>query len=108
MSSKKPIVAEPKKSLRTGRHDEVVELLREIAERPALNGGFAKLSQMQEEQCKDIALMKTDVGALKTDVGHLKDLVKWGKRAMWAIFAAAGSTILKLIFEVMGNHITIH
>ena len=108
MSSKKPVVNVRSIRAATGRKDEVVELLREIAERPALNGGFMRLSQMQEDQCRDLTTMKTDVGELKVDVGHLKDLVKWGRRAMWAIFAAAGSTIFKLIFEMIGSHISVH
>ena len=106
MSSKKPVVNVRSIRAATGRKDEVVELLREIAERPALNGGFAKLSQMQETQCVDITALKTGMSDLKEDVGHLKDLVKWGKRAMWAIFAAAGSTMIKLVFEVIGSHIS--
>lgn len=108
MSSKKTIGTEPKKPLRAVRRDEIVDLLRDLAERPALNGGFAKLSQMQEEQCRDITALKKGMSELKDDVGHLKSLVKWGKRAMWAIFMAAGSTMLKLVFEVIGNHISIH
>ncbi len=33
------------------RDDSIVDLLNSLSERPAMNGGFAKLAAQQDEQC---------------------------------------------------------
>lgn len=110
MSSKKPIIGDNLKTSRDppSNKDAVFDLLREISERPALNGGFKLLSKMQEEQCRDIAEIKADITSLKDDVVNLKDIVRWGKWVAGTVLTAAGGTILKLIVEFMGTHVSLH
>lgn len=88
------------------RDDSVIRLLEELGQRPAMNGGFQKLAQQQDEQLQELKHLKARIDPIEAWVKSWQTSQKWLFRAIGAIFiAVATELILQLVAHL---HVALH
>jgi hypothetical protein len=82
------------------REDSIIRLIRELGERPAMNGGFKRLAQQQDEQLEELKHLKSRIDPIESFVKSWQSSQKWLFRCLGAIFAGVA---IELIVQLVAH-----
>lgn len=69
-------------------------LLLELAQRPAMNGGFKKLQRQQTRQCKEQVIQSRRLERLESDMASLRSAGKWVLRLATAVLIGVSTELV--------------
>lgn len=81
------------------REQSIMTMLRNLSERPAMNGGFLKLAEQQDEQLTRLASLEARLQPVEEWVGSI---MRWGK---W-VLGGIGAIFITVLGELLVNVIT--